>query len=214
MFLAYSLPGMVILNPAGDQTIQQPTTWPNNGAYQQYGTQYPVVSPPSFSAGHSTATSEAVQYSSQFWYPCPASQCQPGQVQSYPTPTGTPRVGLPLQPLYYESNCFASDITNNRPCYNAGRARAPKNPRKPEEHKHACPECGKRFLRPGAVETHMKMHTGEKPFQCPIPTCPRHRNWFSVKSNMVRHCRNAHASQEEFLISKGVQINKSSQDKR
>jgi len=188
--LAYPVPHMVLLNPAGDQKIQQPTTWLNNGAHQQYGRQYPVFSLPSFSGGYLTATGEAVQYSPQFWSPYSQPQYQPPQVQPYPT---------------LAHKCPASD---------ADHTCAGQNARKSEEYKHSCPECGKRFRRPGAVGTHMRCHTGEKPFQCPIPTCRRHHNWFSVKSNMVRHCRKVHASQEEFPILRGVHINKSSQDKR
>ena len=208
-FFAHSLPDVVLQNPASDQTTQQPITWPNNGAYQQHGRQYPVFPLSSLPGGLCTTTHEAVQYSPQYWYPYLPPQYHREQVQLYPMVTSTPPAGLSPQPPCF-SPCItqASDATSNRVHNDAGHSCNSKKPRKPEEHKHPCPECGKRFLRPGALNTHIRMHTGEKPFQCPIPTCPRHRERFSVKSNMVRHCRSVHASEEDFLISKDIYINK------
>ncbi|KPV71754.1 uncharacterized protein RHOBADRAFT_56375 [Rhodotorula graminis WP1] len=44
--------------------------------------------------------------------------------------------------------------------------------------------CTKKFGRPSARDTHMRSHTGVKPFTCPIPTCARS---FGVFSNLKRH---------------------------
>ncbi|BGP49243.1 hypothetical protein JCM10450v2_005126 [Rhodotorula kratochvilovae] len=44
--------------------------------------------------------------------------------------------------------------------------------------------CGKTFGRPSARDTHMRSHSGDKPFECPIPSCLRK---FSVFSNLKRH---------------------------
>ncbi|GAA5971110.1 hypothetical protein JCM8115_003063 [Rhodotorula mucilaginosa] len=44
--------------------------------------------------------------------------------------------------------------------------------------------CGKTFGRPSARNTHMRSHSGQKPFTCPIPRCARS---FSVFSNLKRH---------------------------
>ncbi|TNY22218.1 hypothetical protein DMC30DRAFT_160821 [Rhodotorula diobovata] len=44
--------------------------------------------------------------------------------------------------------------------------------------------CGKTFGRPSARDTHMRSHTGVKPFTCPIPSCSRS---FGVFSNLKRH---------------------------
>ncbi|GAA6056445.1 hypothetical protein JCM3770_007472 [Rhodotorula araucariae] len=44
--------------------------------------------------------------------------------------------------------------------------------------------CGKTFGRPSARDTHMRSHNGDKPFECPIPSCLRR---FSVFSNLKRH---------------------------
>jgi Zinc finger, C2H2 type len=55
-----------------------------------------------------------------------------------------------------------------------------------QEHKHPCEICTKRFLRPSALVSHMRTHTGEKPFPCRFAGCDRSEA-FSVKSNRTRH---------------------------
>jgi hypothetical protein len=55
-----------------------------------------------------------------------------------------------------------------------------------QEHKHPCEICTKRFLRPSALVSHMRTHTGEKPFPCRFAGCDR-TEAFSVKSNRTRH---------------------------
>ncbi|KZS90852.1 hypothetical protein SISNIDRAFT_396686, partial [Sistotremastrum niveocremeum HHB9708] len=53
--------------------------------------------------------------------------------------------------------------------------------------RYECHLCEKRFSRPSSLNTHMNTHTGEQPFQCPIPGCGKK---FNVSSNMRRHMRN------------------------
>ncbi|BGP25495.1 proteophosphoglycan ppg4 [Rhodotorula toruloides] len=57
-----------------------------------------------------------------------------------------------------------------------------------DQHKriYTCdfPGCDKSFGRPSARDTHMRSHSGVKPFMCPIPSCGR---TFSVFSNLKRH---------------------------
>ncbi|BGP71280.1 Proteophosphoglycan ppg4 [Rhodotorula toruloides ATCC 204091] len=57
-----------------------------------------------------------------------------------------------------------------------------------DQHKriYTCdfPGCDKSFGRPSARDTHVRSHSGVKPFMCPIPSCGR---TFSVFSNLKRH---------------------------
>ncbi|GAA5868725.1 hypothetical protein JCM3774_003638 [Rhodotorula dairenensis] len=59
-------------------------------------------------------------------------------------------------------------------------------PRDAHKRKFVCDfeGCGKTFGRPSARNTHMRSHSGQKPFTCPIPHCARS---FSVFSNLKRH---------------------------
>jgi uncharacterized Zn-finger protein len=52
-----------------------------------------------------------------------------------------------------------------------------------------CQVCGTLCKRPSGLIQHLRTHTGEKPFVCPVPDC---QQAFSVKSNMVRHFKTLH----------------------
>ncbi|KAG8817144.1 hypothetical protein FRC17_000040 [Serendipita sp. 399] len=59
-----------------------------------------------------------------------------------------------------------------------------KKPRDPKPHK--CETCGKAFPRPSALETHKTVHSGAKPYNCPVTTCNKS---FAVRSNARRHLK-------------------------
>ena len=58
----------------------------------------------------------------------------------------------------------------------------------PEDKKpHRCDECGKGFMGNGALEEHLNVHLGRKPF-----TCPHCGMSYANSSNMSAHWRKAH----------------------
>ncbi|KIP06093.1 hypothetical protein PHLGIDRAFT_471984 [Phlebiopsis gigantea 11061_1 CR5-6] len=64
------------------------------------------------------------------------------------------------------------------------------------KRKYVCAECHRRFLRPSSLRTHLIVHTGNKPYECPIVGCAKR---YSTKSNMKRHarshrCNDAHST--------------------
>lgn len=53
-----------------------------------------------------------------------------------------------------------------------------------QKNKYGCKVCGKRLKRPSSLSTHMNIHTGNKPFLCPLKNCSK---TFNARSNMLRH---------------------------
>jgi uncharacterized Zn-finger protein len=60
---------------------------------------------------------------------------------------------------------------------------------------HYCKDCGKNYSRRSTLETHMRKHTGEKPYECEI--C---KKTFSEKGNLKTHKR-IHTGEKPFQCS-------------
>lgn len=63
-----------------------------------------------------------------------------------------------------------------------------------------CPECGQRAHFKKDLERHMRTHTGERPFKCPVEECPFHGLGFGREDHRERHL----ASQHPLLVAPGT----------
>ncbi|CUS20584.1 LAQU0S01e09956g1_1 [Lachancea quebecensis] len=52
--------------------------------------------------------------------------------------------------------------------------------------RYQCSRCLKIFTRSSALQSHILVHTGDRPFMCPNLNCSKS---FNVKSNMIRHLK-------------------------
>ncbi|KAK2895552.1 zinc finger and BTB domain-containing protein 41 [Channa argus] len=84
----------------------------------------------------------------------------------------------------------AAGSSNQHPLYPAGLA--PVIIQNASKKTLKCPKCDKIFDRAGKYESHTRVHTGEKPFQCDI--CLQR---YSTKSNLTVH-KKKHASDAPF----------------
>jgi hypothetical protein len=173
------------MNSQYEMGVQQ-GQWTNAAYLQQFVPQgQPIHGLP---VGYYHQPLPVMPYVPQYWhsYNHPQNQ-QPGQL---PTPSTSP----PKTTHQYNHG----PVTTNT----AQKVRKPA-----EDKKHPCGVCGKKFLRPSALIAHQTIHTGETPYRCPIVDCTRHSRGFSVKSNMVRHCRNGHVEHAEFLAQHKIYMN-------
>jgi hypothetical protein len=65
---------------------------------------------------------------------------------------------------------------------------------------YACRYCDKTFNQSGAMTTHMRTHTGERPFSCPAPECD-HRS--TTSSNIIKHVMGVHRQLVDQLRAEG-----------
>ena len=61
--------------------------------------------------------------------------------------------------------------------------------------KNICPLCGKNYARPSTLKTHMRIHSGERPFHCKV--CNKS---FSQAANLTAHLR-VHSGEKPFACS-------------
>ncbi|KAF8586784.1 hypothetical protein K439DRAFT_918431 [Ramaria rubella] len=108
-------------------------------------------------------------------------------VDTYVQPSHGQHSYPPVPPKYSNSNHMpyhASYTDDSRHSFNPAQSsdRIGSHGNK----KYVCnwPGCEKRFERQNALETHMNIHTEERPHVCPIPNCGKA---FNVRSNMRRH---------------------------
>ncbi|XP_010630132.1 zinc finger and BTB domain-containing protein 32 isoform X1 [Fukomys damarensis] len=102
-------------------------------------------------------------------------------VSSSPSLGSHPQVPLQLSPGEIEESGQATgqDSTAGGPSHQHPPLPPPARPRP-----YSCSVCGKRFSLKHQMETHYRVHTGEKPFSCTL--CPQRSRDFSA---MTKHLR-------------------------
>jgi hypothetical protein len=185
-------PGKSPYNPEdGPQAVPNWHLPTMTNGYPQYPSQEQQVFP----------TSYPIQYISQGYVAYPLGCHSQVSSQYYPPPPPPPPHMMhsqdsqyaPSRPQPYPSQAPmmpSQDVNGTLATRNTAKVRS----RKQEVKRHTCYDCPKAFLRPSALVTHIRSHTGEKPFVCPFKSCHRSQpvKGFGVKSNMTRHVRTVH----------------------